>query len=411
MEKVIRNMLLFTIFLLPFAQRGISVFGAPVYLPEFPIGIATFLYGISLYGRKTGIRSLPRLEMLGIALFVLGAIISSLSVGLNVQELGSIKSWFIFPIVFGLLVIRSFRTESERKSILLYWFFVIVCVAFISLLPLPFVVRTYDGRLASFFTSPNHLAFFFEPGILIGAYFCLESVREHAVRKGIFFFVETALIFLALLGTGSKGGIFAVSLGSVALFTLSFFPKRLVFRCFVALSVFAIFLIGVCFLADIPKNLESGEVRNSLASRVMIWNASIRIIRDHPVYGIGLRTFEQEYLALQPEFPPYLEWAVPHPHNLVLAIWLQTGIVGLFGFLLLIGLILQSLWNGRGNVVMVSGESILFLAFLVAFLFHGLVDTPFFRNDLSLQFFLVVGLILSFQSIGNQDGISERTAR
>lgn len=121
------------------------------------------------------------------------------------------------------------------------------------------------------------------------------------------------------------------------------------------------------------------------------------MIKNHPFFGVGLRGFEQEYLSLQSEFPPYLEWAVPHPHNLVLALWLQTGISGLLGFVLIVGYLSRKLWRrllyDKERVNML--ESALFLSLLLVFLTHGLVDTPFFKNDLSLQFFAVSGLALA----------------
>ncbi|MEI7749734.1 MAG: O-antigen ligase [Candidatus Moraniibacteriota bacterium] len=396
MEKIIRTLLFSVVVLLPFAQVGVSVSGVPIYLPEFPIGIAVVLYGVSLYRGKGSFRLTSlRLEWFGAGLFFLGAVYSSISAGMNIQELGSIKSWFLFPMVFGLLVSQVFREQRARERMLSFWFAVTVCIAGISVLPLPFIHWTYDGRLTSFFTSPNHLAFFFEPGVLIGTYVSLKSVKKRMVRQGMFFFIETALIFFALFETKSEGGLLSVLFGLITLLSFAFLSKKQIIRCAAWVSVAIVFLIGVCFYAGIPERLGTGEIRNSLASRVMIWNASIRMLQMHPLSGIGLRTFEREYLALQPEFPPYLEWAVPHPHNLVLAIWLQTGIVGLFGGILLIGSALRLLWRKIGNPGIASGENILFIALLVTVLLHGSVDTPFFRNDLSLQLFLLLGLIFA----------------
>jgi len=94
--------------------------------------------------------------------------------------------------------------------------------------------------------------------------------------------------------------------------------------------------------------------RSSAASRVTIWRSAIAIGRDYPVFGIGPGSFQAQYLRYQKNYPPYLEWAVPQPHNTYLAFWLQTGALGLVGFVLLLvwffGALSPSLGYTRGKL-------------------------------------------------------------
>ncbi|MDP3962279.1 MAG: O-antigen ligase family protein, partial [bacterium] len=131
------------------------------------------------------------------------------------------------------------------------------------------------------------------------------------------------------------------------------------------------------------------ENRSSFASRMMIWQSAGKMIADNPIFGIGLGRFQEVYLEYQKYFPPYLEWAVPQPHNLYFAVWLQTGLMGLIGFTLLIAWVIFLLVKNK------SRESALLLGLLTLYLLYGLFDTPFFKTDLAFAFWLVIAFILT----------------
>ena len=157
-------------------------------------------------------------------------------------------------------------------------------------------------------------------------------------------------------------------------------------------------LIGGILLLIVLFSLEHGSHkwedlllqngRSSLDSRVMIWQSGAMILRDHWFLGIGIGNFQQEYLAYQAHFTPYLEWAVPQPHNLVLAVWLQTGLIGLAGFIILVGRLMSRLYKSTKTGAWIEGG--LLLGLWLSFLFYGFIDTPYFRNDLAFLFWLQV---------------------
>jgi O-antigen ligase len=177
--------------------------------------------------------------------------------------------------------------------------------------------------------------------------------------------------------------------------------------------------------------------RSSWQSRLMVWQSAGKILESHWLIGIGPGLFQKYYLEYQSFFSvPYLEWAVPQPHNLFLAWWLQGGILGLIGFLVLSvtyckNIILGSPQNnnhflsglrcseegqrglpsesksypstGSGNNFLVFSSNlfldkqkrllIIFLAAVFVYiLIHGLVDTPYWKNDLALVFWSIVSL-------------------
>ena len=397
MEKIARNMLVFTALILPLAQVNVRVFNVPVYVPELFIlfALTIFLTGVA---KKMIIPTpIPRSILFGIMLFLFGAVVSSLSAGMDNRELGAIKSWVIFPITYGLLISQLVKTNRHRMMIIGCWYAGIIAIAVLSLFPFPFIRETYDHRLASVYPSPNHLAMFCDPGVLIGLYLSFTFFASRRFLKAFLAMIGIVPIFAVLVLTASGGGMMASGVGTILLLAFVLFPKKVTIRS-MSIVIGVLLLCATLFLSmPNPNDLAGGLVRTSFGSRVMIWNASLQILRQHPILGIGFRTFEREYLLLQSEFPPYLEWAVPHPHNIVLAAWLFTGLFGFLGLFVTIVSVFQRLVATiyGSDDISVRMEAICFLSFLSAFLVHGLVDVPFFRNDLSLQFFLVIGLSVS----------------
>ncbi len=161
-----------------------------------------------------------------------------------------------------------------------------------------------------------------------------------------------------------------------------------------------IILIAFVSITAIKFNqVANSENRSSLHSRLMIWNASMEIIKDNPIFGIGPGTFQEVYLSYSEKFDePYLEWAVAQPHNTFLAFYLQTGLIGLIGFVLILFWFFRLGLKRKNNNIQYSIFNIL-ISLMIYILVHGLVDTIYWKNDLSLMFWLVVGLLLTSSQI------------
>ncbi|NTU99155.1 hypothetical protein HGA64_04085 [Candidatus Falkowbacteria bacterium] len=85
-----------------------------------------------------------------------------------------------------------------------------------------------------------------------------------------------------------------------------------------------------------------------------------------------------------------------YPHNIVLNFWTELGLVGLLLFAWFIGKYYFSLWSlafRLKNAIEVRPVIIGLAAAMVAFLVHGLVDVPYFKNDLAVIFWLLAALL------------------
>lgn len=145
------------------------------------------------------------------------------------------------------------------------------------------------------------------------------------------------------------------------------------------------------------------------AVRLLLWQAALRMIHDHPLLGIGPDQFLYYYDPAYTSHPYLISHAnghitvavfqpnLAHPHNLPLDLWLSAGLLGLVGYMLvvvalagrairLIRWAVASAWR-RVAAVGVVGS-------LLATLTHGMLDSAYFQPDLALAFWWgVVALI------------------
>ena len=256
---------------------------------------------------------------------------------------------------------------------------------------------TYDGRLRGFYESPNQLAMYILPAAALllaggGSETARNAMRNGA--KGPSFFARALLALMllsALIWTQSAGAflglatallLYAVSRKPYAGKQFSLYAIRYTLYALVMLGLLVPF-IGAQF-ADTAW--EEGW-RSPGASRTMIWRAGVELLKTDGLLGIGPGMFQERYLALQEQFPPYLEWAVPHPHNLVLAVWLSTGVLGFVGFTWLIVGAFRRIQNPE---ISIQVKEIAISMALMAILTHGLVDTTFLKNDLGIVLLLFI---------------------
>lgn len=404
MMTVLRVALLIALFTVPFDTIRYSVAGIPFVVPEVAAGLVLILF----FFTKKSPTPIPRWVWTFFVLLVIGVLTSLLYQAASSdflswevvwhRGLGILKSWFLFPFLFGWVLYQSIdRSDWFYRVVFLGIASVAISVSGAAILSGFVGGYTFDGRLAGVWQSPNFLALFLAPmwPFLLFA-LCKECSREKKQYIPLLAsFLGSALVLLTLLLTRSYGGILAADAAALLFFRWGFPRFFRKYERFVG----ALLLGGVVFafslLLNNPTVREyfSLHSRSSFASRVMIWRASERMLYDSPVFGIGPGNFQDTYLAYQRYFPPYLEWAVPEPHNIFLAFWLQTGLLGLLAFCGLLVLWFRSLIHSRSQNARM--ESAALLTAMIAILFHGLIDTPYWRTNLAFLFWIVFFLGLS----------------
>ncbi len=159
------------------------------------------------------------------------------------------------------------------------------------------------------------------------------------------------LVAFILTTTNEKTVLVSLAF-SLSVTVLAYWVKR---RSHVLLTSIVIICLALApaIVDRIPNPTEPGfalpNLSKSAAHRILIWKNANRLIDDHPIFGYGLATSKAIYgpdSVMENNFipdVPGLRWTnlsepIPlHPHNAILQIWLELGVIGviLIGSLLI----------------------------------------------------------------------------
>lgn len=132
---------------------------------------------------------------------------------------------------------------------------------------------------------------------------------------------------------------------------------------------------------------RSGQIRLS------IWAETWEFLKDHPIRGAGLASYDERIAPYHTQVNGENIEIFHHPHNLFLTMWVNTGIIGLVGF---IGIIVSCIMY-RITSIKKSASSFLdqtLFATFITIVVMGLVDSPYIKNDLAILFWTIIALII-----------------
>lgn len=348
-------------------------------LIEFLIIIAFiiwfFLHSQSQAKKIFAFLTREKLFSLGLIALIYGLTMSIIFSQDKLTSLGIVKGWFLIPIIFFIIISFS----KIKFDPFLYLAISGLAVAIISIFYLMADILTYDLRLKAFYLHPNHLAMYLAPAFLI---FLIKFLKTK--KKNYLYF--SLPIFFVIFFTKSFGTLMAIFSSLFIYFLMKKNDKK--FLKIFLLFILASFIIFTQLNKDKIKDIFETN-RSSFHSRIIIWQVASKIIKDHPLIGIGPGAFQKVYLDYQKFYPPYLEWAVPQPHNIFLAFLVQTGIFGLAGFILILIWFYRKIFNFKFSILNLTAFSLMNYT-----LIHGLVDTTYWKNDLAVIFWLLISSIL-----------------
>lgn len=168
-------------------------------------------------------------------------------------------------------------------------------------------------------------------------------------RRWVKYFYRALALFcvMGVIATFSRSGFLGLSL---AIFVLAWYSKRRVMN-------FAILALAVVVLLPfVPKKaLEryksiptAAQVDPSAIARLQTWETGIRMVKAHPVFGVGPFNFQSQYSHYLVE--KYLDAANYHPrapHNAFIALASESGIPSVLLFIAFVGSAIFEMWRLR----------------------------------------------------------------
>lgn len=244
-------------------------------------------------------------------------------------------------------------------------------------------------RATGMFPDPHVAAFYFGMAIPFGLWLGMMAPRE----KKMPFFLGVGILFLADLGTFSRGGY--VGLLAMLLFFGAFYlyhqrekiPWRQQKK--VVLVALAVFILALSIPLVRNRLMETFSItEGSNSARIALWKEAMVHIGERPLLGYGLGNYPLKVLpSAQYRDPIYI-------HNIYLDIWAELGIIGLL-FFLGIFLLPVGIFFFRGSLASIALPATLAL---VLFLAHS-----FFENTLfSVHVFPVLLLLTAIVSWYNR---------
>lgn len=398
METFYSKFLVVIAALLPVYLIRLSIFGLPTTILEVLIWL-TFLVGllqpVIRRSWSQALHSFPKPIFLFSLFFFLSAVLSTAVSPHLHTSLGVLKGWIITPMLYGFMVYAA--TAGKKKNEIRKKIIQVLILSGLIMALLGLSQLGLQSRVHGVFDVPNSLALYLAP-IIVLAIFSASTADPPTWRANSRFNrPAAAIMFAALLFTQSVAGVLSVlivlSIGFLVI-------KKLRFHWSLGFGTWA-FIAGALVISAIilwPKIEYLIQPSSSAHVRLQLWSISWDLVKEHPLLGVGLGTFEpayqqklQERLAAgEPALP---EFVFRDPHNWVLSFWLNLGLLGLLSFVLL-------------NVyVLIKAKNPALKLSLITVLLFGLVDTVYWKNDLAILHWLLLALL-----IGTAAGYHSRTA-
>lgn len=408
--------LIFLFALLPSYLIRFQIFSLPTTFLEGMIIISTVLYLIRSIREGTFFGDFFNVVKQNKILFVLLIIfllVSALSICYSTNKIaafGVYKAYFVEPVILLFLFLRTFKEKNDFANLLSGLSFSVIVISVADIfqsLTGTFISESYqmEKRATSFYPYPAALALYLVPLLAI---FTILILKRKTFKKEFYALLVLSVVLglIALFFTKAEGGIVAY-FGALFVFGLLTRYRLIVFALTVAFA-------GIVFLVPITRNSVlpiltfqdvSGEVRLAL------WEGTINLLLDRPFLGAGLASFPNVY----PEYKldRHVELLL-YPHNIVLNFWVEIGLMGLFSFISVVfyffiksfqiikkdlkirkkvivsrkvNEILCDVFSWQKTIVVAS------LCAMVSILIYGLVDVPYFKNDLAAEFFIIIGMV------------------
>ena len=327
-----------------------------------------------------------------IALLLLAGIIGVFVASDHRSALGAYRAYLLEPVALFYVAAAVLDLERAMQALLIAGALGALLFATLEIVTLlrSLLAGTLDiaHAAAALDINPNSVAIYLEPLIALGAAFWLFARGRTRLLSASLLLVLIA----AEVSTLSRGGLLTLGvLGLIVLVSVRSWTIRLAVAATAVGGSIAAWQVTSIRLRILY--MFSEQDNGPLFNRPHIWAATLRMLEDHPVFGAGINGYQTVMGPYRGNDP----YNVPEPyaHNIFLSTWSELGLLGLAAFTWILGALLLRPWRAirRASGIQVPllwGTGVAY-AMITA---HGIVDTPYWKNDLSLEFWLLAAIQL-----------------
>lgn len=315
----------------------------------------------------------------------------------------------IFVSIVMYLVIRKY-VYSINDTIDIYKYFIIsnIIISTYGIIQFYFMKETFfaSGWIDSKVYSISMRAYssMLNPNVLAGYLvfcICLQLTSLEKIRYRKINILTLILSSFCLILTYSRGAWLTLL---IVAFLIFFYRKKVIYILYS--SIFFISIILINGNTGIERiSLSKSLHDHSLQYRLEIYKSTLKIIREHFLFGSGLNTM-RHYIDYYSE---EINSSVYHAHNLILNILGETGFIGLIFF----GIILINLINSIYFIYKLENriyEDIAISSILgfLSILIHGFIDAAIIAPQFLFFVVFVYSLVMN---IKHNNSIKEKIAK
>lgn len=306
----------------------------------------------------------------------------------HLAALGLWRAYFLEPTLIFVMLRDLVRTDEDRRALLRSSCAIVIFVAVWAILqraellpiPSPWDVAPQGIRSTGPFPFPNALALFCVP--FAALYASLALAHTPLLRRTWLITAALAGLIATILAQ-SDGGLIALAAAVGIALLLNNKTRR-----FALIAA----ILGSVIIAAIPTTRMIAERQFLFKEwsgkvRLVMWNETWTMLRDHPLTGAGLGNFPT---AITPYHKATWMEIFQYPHNILLNLWSEIGLLGIIAFAWILFVWIRNSSLATRPSQLIPRHSALIV--LTALLVHGIVDVPYFKNDLALAFWILVVL-------------------
>jgi putative inorganic carbon (HCO3(-)) transporter len=371
------------------------------------IGLLAWLAKILSSGKVNFVRTPLNLP---IFLYVATQAISVILSPYKIHSLLALKEEWLLLLFF--LIVNNVKEQTKVEKLVTLLIAVSTLVGFYAIWQHYSGTDLYRHRMleprGSVFLSlglfDHHLTF---GGYYMLAFLLASVILLTAKRSGIYRILDfpaPIVLGLSLVFSYARSAWLGAVIG---ILSFGFFKGR---KYFVFMILGGLFLLLVVYVIEPTSWDRIKEISLSKdkaeSTRIRLWQTSLRMIKDKPIWGIGLGNFGKLFDRYKVE-GTYA--SISHPHNDFLNVAVNSGLLGLLAYLSLwavflystIKRIVKNRASGFGYSVQMGG-----VVAIVAFLFASLFQCYYTDAEVNMLIMFILGLT----TVSNTDNNTRRQA-